>query len=297
MKISVIIPAYNAQAYIRTAIESCLQQTYPPHEIIVADDASADSTSEVAASFGGNVRVLRLRQNSGPSTARNEAIKLATGDWLAFLDADDWFFPEKLARQRQCSLENTGAILIYSAFETSLNGIERPARFYPPQVLWPMLRYRCAFHIGTVLLRRDAFDSVGGFDPTLRGGEDWDLWIRLARKSSVASFAAVSEPLAVYRTTPGSFCSDSMRIFKWRKSLLETRLLDGTVGLSKALWRQWILAFQYYDVALALREEGSSSDLQYLVKSLLAWPFPSATVPGNRYKIMAVMLRQHLLGY
>ena len=158
-----------------------------------------------------------------------------------------------------------------------------------------MLRYRCAFHIGTVLLRRSVFDAIGGFDRTLRGVEDWDLWIRLAGRYSVRLFAAVPEQLAVYRMTAGSLSSDAMRMHQRRASLLDRRLLDGTSGLSRALWRRWISAFQHYDVALALREEGSHSDLHYLAKSFAFWPFPGATIPARRYKVMAAMLQQHLL--
>lgn len=294
MKISVIIPAHNSEKYVGTAIESCLAQTYAPHEIIVADDASTDSTVEIASSYGERVRIVRLLENQGPSGARNAAIKTAVGDWLAFLDADDWFLPDKLAQQRQCALKNGEAILVYSGFRTSLNGVEVPARFRPPIVLWPMLRYRCAMLISTVILRRDVFDSIGGFDPILRGVEDWDLFVRLARRYSVQAFAAVPEPLTIYRVTPGSLSSDAERTFNRHASLMEKRLLDGTSGLPRVAWRRWISAFQHYDAALALRHEGSRLDLRFLVRSLLLWPFPNSLLPLRRYKVFASMVLQHL---
>ena len=173
IKISVIIPAYNAEKYIAKAIVRCLSQTDPPHEIIVVDDGSTDGTAAVAESFPLPVRVIRLTENMGLSVARNRAIQASSGDWIAFLDADDWFLPEKLERQRRSAQENPQAVLIYTRFLTSKEGVEAPARFNPPDKLWPMLRYRCAFHVGTVALRREAFDAVGGFDPSLRGVEDW----------------------------------------------------------------------------------------------------------------------------
>lgn len=92
---SVIIPAYNSAATIGRAIDSVLRQTYPAHEIIVVDDGSADSTRDEVARFGDRIRYLH-QANAGVSAARNKGAHEATGDWLAFLDADDWYFPDRL---------------------------------------------------------------------------------------------------------------------------------------------------------------------------------------------------------
>ena len=296
MKISVIIPSWNAERYIAKAIESCLRQTFPPHEIVVVDDASTDSTAEVAESFPSPVQVIRLAENMGESVARNRGVQASTGDWLAFLDADDWFLPEKLDAQRRCALEHEHAVLIYTGFLSSLDGVESPARFNPPTVLEPMLRYNCAFHVGTVALRRDAFDAVGGFDSSHKGTEDWDLWLRLAARYSVQAIAAVPEPLAVYRTTPGSLSSNTMRMFKAKAGMIDGRCLYGTTCVSRRLWRRRVSAFQHYDVSIALRAERSPLDLPFILKSVVLWPFPWSDMP-KRYKIAAFMIKQHLLKY
>lgn len=293
MKFSVIIPAYNAEEYIAKAIESCLCQTCLPHEIIVVDDGSTDGTAKLAESFPPPVRLVRLPQNMGLPSARNRGVEVASGDWLVFLDADDWFLPEKLECQRRCALEHEHAVLIYTGFLVSLDGVETLGRFNPPTVLESMLRYRCAFHVGTVALRRDAFDSVGGFDPALRVTEDWDLWLRLAALYSTAVFAAVPEPLAVYRITPGSLSSDAMRMFKARFGLIEGRCLYGMTGVSRRSWRRRVSAFLHYDASIALREERSVLDLPLILKSIAAWPFPWSEMP-KRYKTAAVMVKQHL---
>jgi len=94
-RFSVIIPAFNAAATLARAIESVLAQSWPAHEIIVVDDGSTDADAEVAAGFGDAVRLLR-QANSGVSVARNAGAAAATGDWLAFLDADDWYAPDRL---------------------------------------------------------------------------------------------------------------------------------------------------------------------------------------------------------
>ena len=148
-KVSVVIPAFNAEKYLATAIESCLNQTEPPHEIIVVDDCSVDGTASVAASYAPRVRLTRLEVNSGVATARNRGIESATGNWIAFLDADDWFLPEKLERQRRCSEEHPDAVLIYTNHRLiALDKSEREGRFTAPERLWPALRFREPLKIG-----------------------------------------------------------------------------------------------------------------------------------------------------
>ena len=96
--VSVIIPAYNADKHVERAIDSALAQTLQPVEILVIDDGSRDRTAEFASRFPSPVRLIR-QENGGPATARNRGAREATGDWLALLDADDWWFPDKLRIQ------------------------------------------------------------------------------------------------------------------------------------------------------------------------------------------------------
>jgi len=292
MKISVVIPAYNAERYIRTAIESCLSQTYAPVEIVVVDDGSTDGTAAVAESFASPVRVVRLPQNMGLSTARNRGVQASTGDWVAFLDADDWFFPEKLERQRRCALENRQAALIYAGFRIiAIDGTERDGRFFSPSELLPMLRYRNRLNVSSVMMRRYEFNAIGGFDPKLQAAEDWDLWLRVAARYSVEVFAAVPQPLVVYRRVPGSLGSSAMRFFHVRKSIMKSSCLFGTSGVSRALWRRRILAFNYFDTSETLRDDGSLFYLPFMLMSFVLWPFPCIAMP-NRWKITIVMAMQ-----
>ncbi|MGB9128232.1 MAG: glycosyltransferase [Thiobacillus sp.] len=98
--ISVVIPAYNAAVTLPRALDSVLAQTWPAHEIIVVDDGSTDATGEVVKGYAGRVRYVR-QDNAGPSAARNQGVAAASGEWIAFLDADDWYYPERLARHAQ----------------------------------------------------------------------------------------------------------------------------------------------------------------------------------------------------
>ena len=289
MKISVIIPAYNAEPYIRAAIESCLSQTYPPCEIIVVDDASTDGTAAVAESFPAPVRVIRLPENTGVAAARNRGVRASTGDWIAFLDADDWFLPEKLERQRRCLLENERAVLIYAGWRViAVDGAESVGRFKPPADLLPMLRYRCNLPLLTILVRRSVFDSVGGFNPAFRRCQDWDLWLRIAARYSVESFVALPEPLAVYRRVPGSLSSIAIHYFRQRIPIIKSSCLFGTSGISRFLWRQRILAFNYYDTSETMRDQGSPSYLSFILMSFVLWPFPCIAMP-NRWKVAIIM--------
>src|SRR5689334_22859965 len=98
MRVSAIIPCYNYGKYLARAIDSILAQTYAVSEIIVVDDGSSDNTREVATSYGGCVRYI-YQQNAGRAAARNHGIREATGDWIALLDADDWWLPQKIELQ------------------------------------------------------------------------------------------------------------------------------------------------------------------------------------------------------
>jgi glycosyltransferase involved in cell wall biosynthesis len=111
--VSVVIPVFNAEKYLRQAISSALDQTLPPHEIIIVDDGSTDSSREIASSFGPAVICLS-QQHQGPSAARNLATARSSGDWIAFLDADDYWLPDKLARQAAVIEADPNVELVYT---------------------------------------------------------------------------------------------------------------------------------------------------------------------------------------
>ena len=289
------MPAYNAEPYLARAIESCLRQTEPPEEIIVVDDGSRDRTAEVAESFPAPVRVIRMGANQGVSAARNRGVRESTGDWLAFLDADDWFLPQKLEWQRKCIRENPNAVLVYTGFHIiNLDGEQQEGYFFSQTELAWRVRYHCPILLSTSVLRREAFDAVEGFDPAYPAAQDWDLWLRLAARYSVQAFAAVKEPLAVYRKVQGSLSSSAMRYLVERASIIESRSLFQTSGLPRWLLGRRIHAFNYFDTAVAVREEGSDRYLEFMLRSLALWPLPGRMLPMSRYKTALVMCLQTL---
>lgn len=171
--ISVVIPAYNAEQYIARAIASCLRQTYPPVEIIVVDDGSTDNTANVAERFIPWVRVIR-KTNGGPASARNAGAAEAAGEWIALLDADDWWFATKLERQA-AYLHRSDVGLVHCLSD---DRVLNPPQHLTFKDLWD----RNWIANSSVLLRHTAFDDVGGFDEAaaLISVEDYNLWLRMA---------------------------------------------------------------------------------------------------------------------
>ena len=135
-KITVAIPAYNAERWLRETLDSAFGQTFPAHEIIVVDDGSKDGTEEIARSFGDRVRYIK-QPNQGVSAARRTAIREATGDWIAFLDSDDLMAPEKLEKQVALIEANPSLVVVYSAFTYLYeDGITSVAPVFPARNLW-----------------------------------------------------------------------------------------------------------------------------------------------------------------
>jgi hypothetical protein len=133
-----------------------------------------------------------------------------------------------------------------------------------------------------------------GMFPKYRSTEDWEFWLGIAGRFSTAVFAAVPKPLCIYRRVEGGLNSNAMRSFNIRHPIIENRSLYGTSGLNRFLLYRRIVAFNHYDTAIALREEGSLAYFSFILKSLAMWPFPNKLLSMERYKTSAVMFMQHL---
>jgi glycosyltransferase involved in cell wall biosynthesis len=227
--VSVVIPAFNAAWCVRKAIDSALAQDSQGIEVIVVDDGSTDDTAAVLSAYGERIRVVRQR-NGGLSNARNTGIREARGEFVAFLDADDWWLPGKLDRQ----LERMRA-------RPELGFCSTAARVESPQGellnVWGCARWQGAFldHLfgsnadvagsgSAVMARRALFSQTGGFDESLRSLEDIDMWMRLA---AVSDYACIDEPLAVILKRPDSMSrnlevmrSAALRVMKKNRALL-----------------------------------------------------------------------------
>lgn len=202
--VSVIIPAYNATAFLGETLDSVLAQTYPNLEIIVVNDGSIDATPQVLGTYGNRICVLH-QANAGQAAARNHGVREARGELLAFLDSDDLWDPDKIARQVELLSRFPTALAVYCDHRT-IDAQGRPlassaALAYPRasgNMLRALLLGCCIITPGLVLLRRHAFNASGGFDeaPLMRGHEDYALWLRLATQGS---FIYSPDTLVSYR--------------------------------------------------------------------------------------------------
>lgn len=235
-RVSVTIPAFNAAWCIRRAVDSVLAQTCRDFELIVVDDGSTDDTASILAGYGNALRVVR-QVNGGLSSARNAGIAAAKGEFVAFLDADDRWHPDKLARQ--LALMDQRSELVFCSTSTAVRTPEGAA----------LPTWRCAGTQGRILeaifqthalvagsgsavmVRRAALATVGGFDKTLRSLEDIDMWMRLAAQGE---YACIDEPLATIEKRADSMSGnlDVMRasaiaVMKKNRNLLPPSLRGG----------------------------------------------------------------------
>jgi len=190
-KVSIVIPTRNRAELLSRAVRSVLRQTYPDWEVLIVDDASSDDTGEVVQRIcDRRVRYWRHPVNEGVSAARNTAIAHSTGRYVAFLDDDDEWFPEKLANQIECfDTLSTAVGLIYSGHYMVMGEIHPvPIEVGPVlrgRIFNGLLREGFLGHTSTIVVRAECFERVGLFDVTFRYEEDLDMWLRIAKAYEV----------------------------------------------------------------------------------------------------------------
>lgn len=210
--VTVIIPAWRAAETIRRALASVARQTVRPSEVVVVDDGSDDGTSDAARAMAADLSPTALKvirqENSGPGAARNRAICEASGSVLAFLDADDEWLPEKL--ETSLSALRDGIVLVAHNITTLDDSGVQPfdcARHLPAGTDAFVALFKRGFvSTATVVCRAETVRAAGGFDETLRSGQDYELWLRIA-KAHPMGFAVLPGFLTRYHVLPGSVSS------------------------------------------------------------------------------------------
>lgn len=269
--VSVIIPAYNAERFVAETVRSALYQTYQDLEVIVVDDGSTDRTVASLEEFGDGIRVHQ-QANAGAAAARNAGAQIASGSWIAFLDADDLWLPHKLERQ----LASPVAPLLYTnRFNIGARG-DLPlvqsdvTAMHEGDVFLPLLLEGNFITSSSALLRRDVFEQVGGFDSTLTRAEDYDLWLRVAERHPVG---VLREPLVRYRFHPDGKSRNHEMMGRQRTHIISKalmlergRLLDWWV--CRQVWAQtWVTN------GWAAGQAGARSQaLRDYARAAAAWP-------------------------
>ena len=227
-KVSVVIPLYNKKGYIGQTVESVLAQTYSNFEVIVVDDGSTDGSELELEPYKQDIQYI-WQDNLGPSQARNRGIQAAKGDLVAFLDADDRWFPEKLAEQVRFLANHPSLVwcgcnyqVVHAASGNSHRAFEVPSG--PPSVVFDdwfaANRERLMILTSGVVVRRDVLADVGGFDDQFPAGQDFDLWIRIACLHPAYGFCY--EPLFQYlRSVDNSVSGVSYKKFESNIRIIE----------------------------------------------------------------------------
>lgn len=193
-----------------------------------------------------SVKLIRMSSNSGPAAARNRGVAEASGEWVAFLDADDAWLPWRLSRQFE-ELRRTPSCVMCCGETCPIGAMPDAAMPGPTQVLEPCdFLDRNPVATSTVLLRRDAFVEVGGFDPAFRGPEDYDLWLRLAARRRILR---LSEALAGYRSQSGSLSMDDRKFLPQVLRVLGKAFASGGALTLHPEWRSRAESAQYWNAS------------------------------------------------
>jgi glycosyltransferase involved in cell wall biosynthesis len=305
--ISVIIPSYNSARFVVSAIESAVAQTYEPLEVIVVDDGSTDETRERLVSWQKRVRCIR-QANGGPSNARNRALREAQGELIAFLDADDEWLPEKLAKQWSCMQDNPEISLVHS----DVFQLHEPAgrRVYVNRCrerfsgrCYEQFFWANRLITSSVLVTRRCLEQAGMFDEALSGAstEDMDLWFRIAR---FHAFAYVNEPLVLYRIHASNGSLNQRRMLEdeyyvLAKALKADPALWKSLGEGPVRGRMSDLAFQagYANADLGDLPRARryfKAALQYEPRKLKTWAFWASTFLPSKLRHNLRQMKQRL---
>lgn len=225
-KISVIIPVYNAEKYLSDAIESVIEQTYDDWEIVAVNDGSTDSSPVILKTYEKRyptkIRVIH-QSNSGLSAARNVAIAASRGEYVAFLDADDLWLPEKIDEQIRVLSTNTDVGLVYSdVYDLKKGKLKKRRRvigrgMFRGNVLEPLF-YHNFIPILSAMVRKSVLEDCGFFDMNLYGTQDYDLWMRIAEKYQIDF---IDHQLAIYRIHEQNMCANVEKMEREHFELME----------------------------------------------------------------------------
>ena len=205
-KVSVIIPVHNSEKYLLECLNSVINQTYKNLEIIVIDDKSTDNSIKIIKSIKDpRIKLIELKENVGAGVARNKGIEKATGDYLCFLDSDDYWKLKKIEKQIDFI---KGKAFIYSEYLYLKNSKTHIARV-PSKISYEKLLKNCAVFTSTVMLNMKYLNKEDIYMPNIRRGQDYGAWYKILKKVNFAY--GMNEVLAIYRVGNKSLSSNKFK--------------------------------------------------------------------------------------
>ncbi|MEW6608546.1 MAG: glycosyltransferase [bacterium] len=243
--ISIIIPTYNAENFLPQAINSVVEQTYQDIEIIVVDDGSTDNTKRIIEPFMDKIYYI-YKDNGGPASARNVGIKSSKGEYIAFLDADDIWLPQKLELQinlfQQCQeidWIHTNLVLIDES--GNVIGIRKLTEILSGSIFKILFMENWVL-TSSVMMKRECLKIIGNFDETLSVNQDYDLWLRL---SHYYKCGYLEQPLVKYRIHHAQNTKKIERLFFYEKAVIEKTIQNFPEIAGKSKLRYGKLYFKW----------------------------------------------------
>ena len=210
-KVSVIIPVYNSKKYIKDCINSVINQTYKNLEILVINDKSTDSSLKIINKIKDKrIKVINLKRNSGVAVARNEGIKAATGDYICFIDSDDYWTLTKIEKQVKFMKENDYTF-IYGDYEFLKNG-KRKRVNVPSSITYKKALKNTTIFTSTVMFNMHHLTKEDVYMPLIKRGQDTACWWQVLKKGITAY--AINEVLSIYRVDGKSLSSNKIKALK-----------------------------------------------------------------------------------
>jgi len=217
--VSIITPSYNSAKFISQTIESAVEQSYQNWEMIIVDDCSPDNANKIIEEYckkDNRIKLIKLEKNNGPAVARNRAIEESKGRYIAFLDADDLWKPEKLEKQLTF-MHESGCAFSYSYYETINEKGKKLDKFIRPPVKLSYKDMLKSNHIGCLTAIYDVQKIGKIYMPRIKKRQDYGLWLKILKNIDYAS--CVPEVLATYRVRESSISSNKLTLLKYNWKL------------------------------------------------------------------------------
>lgn len=295
--ISVVVPAYNAESTILKTITSVQQQTFADFELIIINDGSTDGTLDLLNTLEDSRLKIFTYENGGLSVARNRGISRARGEFIAFLDADDLWTSDKLELQLAALQQHPEAGVAYSwthfMDEQGESFHADKPLFFEGNVYPQLLVHNFLASGSNPLIRRQAIESVGEFNPSVSGAADWDYWLRLAARWP---FAVVPKPQIFYRQSSSSMSSRVDFMEGCQIQVIEQAFLSVPPEL-QALKKHSLAYIYQYSVQLYLTRipgmEGAKQAAQKLIQAI--WLYPQILFDKKTQKLAFKLLLMYVL--